>query len=109
MISINGKTYTGNSVTVANGKVMIDGKLADQDGSKEIYITVNGNVENLNIDYCDSLDIGGDCGTVQSTNGDLKIYGNVWGSVTNKNGNIRCGDVGGNVTNKNGNIKKLKK
>lgn len=108
MITINGKSYNGNSVTVINGKVMVDGKPADTSDDKVINIWVNGNIETLDIDYCDSLDIKGDCGTVNTQNSNVKISGNVWGSVESKNGNITCGNVGGSVKTKNGNIKHVK-
>ncbi|MBX9879627.1 MAG: DUF2807 domain-containing protein [Candidatus Obscuribacterales bacterium] len=48
-ISVNGKTYTGNSVSIVNGKVFIDGKPAEDDKSSapkdrnRLQITVPNN------------------------------------------------------------------
>jgi hypothetical protein len=106
MVTINGKTYKGNNVSMINNKVFIDGKevTGDDSDSKVINIKIEGNIETLSIDSCDKLDVIGDCGVVNSKNGNISISGNVNGDVTNKNGNISCGNVSGDVDNKNGNI-----
>lgn len=91
-ITINGRTYTGNNITVNNGKVFIDGKSAD-DGEQgrilevriqgepvsvhsDTAVTVNGNV-NGNVDAGSSVN----CGNVQ-------------GSVK-AGSSVNCGDIGG--------------
>ena len=104
MVTVNGKTYKGNNVSISNNKVYIDGKLENQEDEKVINVVVNGNINTLTIDYCDNLEMVGDCGIVASKNGDVVIKGNVANDVTSKNGNIVCGNVGGNVETKNGNI-----
>ena len=107
MVKINGKTYKGNNVSMINNKIFIDGKEVTDtdDDSKVINIKIEGNIETLNIDTCDKLDVIGECGIINSKNGNVVINGNVSGDVTNKNGNIVCGNVSGDVDNKNGNIK----
>lgn len=106
MIIINGKKYNGNNLTIKGDQVYIDGKLAeDYEDGKNIYITVDGNVDNLEVDNCNDLKITGDAGYVTSKNGNIDIGGNVAGDVINKNGNIKCGNVGGDVENKNGNVR----
>ena len=105
MVTINGKTYKGNNVSVINNEVFIDGKRADQtEDTKVINITIDGKVETLDVDYCDKLEITGDCGNVSSKNGNIQVKGNVSGDVTNKNGNIVCRDVGGDAETKNGDV-----
>lgn len=79
MITINGKTYQGNSVSVVNNVVYVDGKRVDD---KELPKTI------LQID-------------VQGTLGELKTdasvnCGNVTGSVE-AGGSVNCDSVGGNV------------
>ncbi len=48
-ITINNKSYVGNSISIVGNKVYIDGVLQEDD-SKKIYITVQGNIENLDVD-----------------------------------------------------------
>lgn len=106
MININGKSYKGNNVTISNGEVWIDGKLADDINKDEkiINITISANIQKLDIDNCNKLEINGNCKDVTSKNGDIKINGSVDGNVNSKNGNIVCGKVSGDVETKNGNI-----
>lgn len=108
MININGKSYSGDNLSVINGVVYIDGNKVDSTDEKVINISVEGNVDKLEVDSCNSIRVAGDCGTVNSKNGNLSIGGNVGGDVTNKNGNITCSRVGGSVDNKNGNISYIK-
>lgn len=105
MITINGKTYSGNNISISGNKVYIDGKMADNEHDKEINIIVNGNVESLDVDNCNKIQITGDCKTAKTTNGDLDIAGNISGDVSTTNGNVDCQNVHGNVSTKNGNIK----
>lgn len=72
MISINGMTFSGNSVVVSGGKIIIDGKDVTPD-AKSITIQVTGNLELLDVDCCDSIRIKGDVGKCKSTNGNLEI------------------------------------
>ena len=104
MISINGKTYKGNNVSVINGQVYIDGVKKVASEEKVINITIEGDINELKVDVCDKLEVTGNCHTVNSTNGNIQVKGNVSGDVTNKNGNIICKEVGGDATTKNGNV-----
>lgn len=103
MITLNGVTYSGNSLIVSGNKIFIDGKDLTPD-SKTIKIDVNGNVDNLEVDYCESLSIKGDVGSCETTNGNVNISGNVNGNVETTNGNVRCGNISGSVKTRNGNI-----
>ena len=88
-ITINGQTFSGNNVSVVNGKVIIDGKEQELAGDEKVLnITINGN-----------------CGDVELSQGDITVNGNVNGKVYNDQGSIKCGDVGGNVTNNQGSIR----
>ncbi len=108
MIVINGKSYKGNSLQINDNEILIDGRrVDDQEDQKVINITVDGNIDTLNVDSCDKLEITGDCGNVTSKNGDIQISGNIDGDVTNKNGNIMCRNVSGDVETKNGSIQHM--
>ena len=105
MVVINGKKYSGNSVSVMDNKVFIDGKRVDQsDDEKVINIVVEGNINSLEVDSCEKLEVTGNCGNVASKNGNIRINGDVSGDVTNKNGDIDCFNVGGDVSTKNGDV-----
>ena len=78
-VTINGKTYQGNNITINNGNVVIDGRQEDGqlNGVVEIRIT-EGNLDSLTTDA--------------SVN-----CGHVTGTVT-AGGSVNCGSVGGNVS-----------
>lgn len=84
-ITVNGKTYKGNDVSVKNNEIYIDGKLVDK--ATTIEITINGDV-----------------GKIDNGAGDITINGNVTGNVSNDVGDIKCGNVGGNISNDVGDI-----
>lgn len=78
MIIINGKKYNGNSVSIVNNKVYVDGKeQEDLDNIVEKDITIIGNVHDI------------DCHN-------LKVKGNITGDVDCHNLNI-TGDIKGDV------------
>tara|TARA_R110002020_G_scaffold470437_1_gene696362 strand:+ start:353 stop:700 length:348 start_codon:yes stop_codon:yes gene_type:complete len=101
-VTIDGKTFKGNSVCISNGKVTIDG--VDQDGELvgDINVTVNGDcesIENTNGTVtCESAN------RVKTTNGKVFIQGSVSGDVDTTNGDVNCGTVGGSVKTNNGDI-----
>jgi len=74
--------------------------------TKEIHIIVNGNVETLEIGYCNDFQMTGDAGSVKSGSGNIEIYGTITGDVKAGSGNIHCGNVGGSVKTGSGNIRK---
>jgi hypothetical protein len=105
MITINGKTYQGNNLQITGNRVYIDGKPVDQEeDEKTINISVDGDIQTLKVDSCNQIDVTGNCKSVNSTNGNIQVKGNIEGDVVNKNGNIVCRNVSGSVTTKNGNI-----
>lgn len=103
-IIINGNTYSGNSIVVSNGKVIINGKDVTPD-SKEIYIKVEGNIEELKVDSCNKVEIVGDVSNVKTQSGDVEISGNVGGSIQTMSGDVDCGNVGGSISTMSGDVK----
>ena len=103
-ISINGNTYSGNSIVVTNGKVIINGKDVTPD-SKEINIKVDGNIDELKVDVCNKVEITGDVSNVKTQSGDVEISGNVTGSIQTMSGDVDCGTVGGSISTMSGDIK----
>lgn len=108
MININGRTYSGNNIQISNNRVIIDGKdvTGDHKDEKVINISVEGNIESLDVGYCQKISVKGDCGRVKSASGDVKITGNVTGDVSAQSGEIEIGgNVGGSVSTQTGDVK----
>ena len=80
-VTINGKTYRGNNISIQNGTVYIDGKLADDSAPDE-----NGILE---------VQITGDVSLVECDRS-VTVNGNVTGNVQAA-GSVTCDDVGGSV------------
>lgn len=80
-ITINGKTYSGNNISVRNDVVYIDGKIADQAKAKDgiLEVHVEGTLCNVKSDVS------------------VTVNGNVSGNVESGN-YVKCEVVGGNVS-----------
>lgn len=103
-ININGKMYVGKKVTFINNKVYIDGVDTTPD-AKQITISIEGTVENLQMEYCNKIDIKGDVGEVLSTSGDIYVTGNIGKNVRTVSGDVQANDIGGDVTTTSGDVK----
>lgn len=101
-ISINGNSFEGNSISVINGKVIVDGRDVTPE-SVTITIEVQGNVDQLNIGACKSIKIDGGCNDIRSGSGNV-VCGDVSGSVQSGSGDIQCRHVNGNVTTGSGDV-----
>jgi hypothetical protein len=93
MIVINGKTYqAGRNINIVNGRILIDGKLAEENVSGVVEIKVEGDLATLE---CDApVTVNGNVGSL-SAGGSVQCN-DVGGSI-NAGGLINCGDVGGTV------------
>ena len=78
MIIINGVEYSGRSVSITNGQVVIDGVIVTKVPDNVMSVEIKGTIDTLNCD--------------RSVNVNGKIMGNV-----TANGSVNCDDVGGNV------------
>lgn len=87
MIIVNGKRYEGNSIVMNNGRVVIDGNDMTPD-AKEINITIEGNLETLEVDYVKKIVIGGDVNSVRTSSGDVEVGGMIKGNVSTSSGNV---------------------
>lgn len=101
----------GGTITITDGKIMFDGKPIEElnainTDEKVINITIEGNVERLEVDYCTSIKVTGDCKRVKTNNGDIEIGGNVAGDVHTNMGSITCGDIEGDCHTNMGSIYK---
>lgn len=103
-IKINGTIRGNRSVVISGNKVIVDGVDVTPD-SKEIIISVTGDIAELTVDSCDRLLVTGNVTTLKTSSGDVEIRGNVIGSVTTEDGDVEIGgDVGGDITTKGGDV-----
>jgi hypothetical protein len=102
MININNNYHKGKSITIINGKVYIDGKDVTPD-AKEINISVEGNIENLEVDHANAISIKGDINKVKSGSGDISC-GNITGGAQTGSGDIDCGVINGDVQTGSGDV-----
>ena len=108
MININGFTFQyddkNDLISIKNGKVYINGKLQNVEDSKEIAITIDGNVNKLDIDCCNTLSIKGDVASLNNGAGDVEIEGTV-GSVKSGSGDVSVnGSASGNIETGSGDV-----
>ena len=104
IITINGNTFSGSNIIVTNGKVLINGKDVTPD-SKEINISVVGNIEQLKVDACNKVSVEGNVQSISTKSGDVEVSGDVDGSISTMSGDIDCGHVKGSVSTMSGDIK----
>lgn len=110
-ISVNGVTISGlgRSVVIHDGKVIVDGKDVTPADVKEINITINGNVDKVEADACQTISVTGDVGNVKTLSGDITVTGDVKGSVQTMSGDVDCGgSVAGSVSTMSGDVKHRK-
>ena len=93
----------GNNVSIINNKIFVDGKEIGTE-EKEINIIVEGNLDKLEVDCCNSIKVNGVTKDVEVSNGNIAISGDVKGNVNNINGNIIAKVINGNCKTKNGDI-----
>ena len=100
--TINGKTFSGSgqSVSIINGRVFVDGNEVDPEGEAlsgvvEVRI-LEGTIRNLNSDSSITVEKGDVLGSVDARMS-VTVHGNVQGNVgAGQSATIR-GDVGGDV------------
>ena len=103
-IVINGNSYIGSSISISNGKITINGEDVTPD-SKEISISVNGNIDFLQVDACNKVSVVGNVGGVTTKSGDVDISGDVVGGIQTMSGDVDCGNIGGSISTMSGDIK----
>lgn len=102
-IVINGVTYAGNNIVVANGRVTVDGVDNTPGEDKNISIIVHGDINSLKANSCKSLIVEGSVKNLENMNGNVDCE-DVTGSVKAMNGSVHCKNVAGSVEAMNGNV-----
>ena len=102
----NSIQINGSTITRIGNQLIIDGQEIDLNKPQQIInITINGNVENLDVPVLGTVNIQGDCESVEVTNGSINIQGNVSGDVQTINGSIKANSILGKCSTVNGSIK----
>lgn len=103
VIRINGiEVSFGRKVRIENGRVKVDGEDVTPEG-KVIKIEIQGNVDSLMVDSCDTVQVAGDVGSLEVKAGDVTCR-DVSGSVSTMAGEVNCNNVGGSVRTMSGDI-----
>lgn len=106
-ISVSSSNRTSNCLlSVIGNNIILDNEVIGKIEDKVINITIEGNVEELNIDACNTLTVKGSVQSLQLTNGDIIVENSVMGDVKNTNGDIIAKEIKGNVKTTNGDIYK---
>lgn len=105
-VTINGKTFECNgSLSIdGNGNVKINGSNVDTIVEKEISVHVTGCVENLKV-TSGKVTIDGDVeGNVSSVSGGVTVKGDVIGDISTVSGSVKAEKILGKVKTVSGNI-----
>jgi hypothetical protein len=104
MIRINGKTFKGNSVSINNNVVVIDGVVIGTGDEKIINISVEGDLRELSVDHCATLKVSGNVNKLRTTSGDVEITGDVMGDIQTTSGDVECGNVKAGIITTSGDV-----
>lgn len=101
-VTIDGKTFTGRSVTINGDKVIVDG--VEQPGTLvgPINVTVNGSAESVET-TSGTVTVTGSADRVKTMSGDVHC-GDVSGDVGTMSGDVTCGPITGSVKTMSGDI-----
>ena len=103
-VIMNGREYSGRSVTILKNKVFVDGVETTPD-AKEITIKVEGNLDNLSVDCCKDLKVNSNIiSNIVTTSGDVVINKGEVGNITTTSGDVKCKDIIGDVRTVSGDI-----
>lgn len=100
-----------HSMIVNKGKVTINGmSMEDWYGRNEIAIinvTINGNVEKLKMDTCETITVHGDVGDIETMSGKVIVSGDVKGDVETMSGRVKANTIHGDVNTMSGDIERF--
>lgn len=101
-IIINEKSFSGRNVIINNNKVIVDGIDVTPD-TKEINISVEGNINELTVDVCKTININGNVYELQTTSGDVQCN-DVNNGIKTTSGDVECNNVTGNIQTTSGDV-----
>jgi len=104
-IKINGISYQGDNIRINKNKVFVDDVNVTTKNTKEFFIYVDGNINELNSDVVNDIAIEGRVGKLTTTRGDVSVVGHVLGDVKTMSGDVIVAKVTGSIKTLSGNIK----
>lgn len=106
MIRINNNDYAGRSISISGNKIIVDGKdiSGDHRDSKVITINVTGDLDSLDVDYCDKIEINGNVSKARTGSGDINCS-NITNGAQTGSGDIECESINGDVQTGSGDVK----
>ena len=106
MIRINNNDYVGRSISISGNKIIVDGKdvSGDHRDSKVITINVTGDLDSLDVDYCDKIEINGNVNKARTGSGDINCT-NITNGAQTGSGDIECESINGDVQTGSGDVK----
>lgn len=102
-VTIDGKTFSGRSVSIVGNKVVVDGVEQPGELVGPVSVTVNGNAESVE-SGSGRIEVAGSAGRVKTMSGDVHC-GDVTGDVGTMSGDVTCGSIGGSVKTMSGDIR----
>ena len=103
-VIINGKQFTGKNISVADGKIYVDGDAVGDSPDVVFNIEIHGEVETLLVDR-GVIIANGRVGVARTVSGDIECN-DVSGDVRTVSGAVKCGRVEGGVSTVSGDIKR---
>ncbi len=102
----NIKQISGGTISIVNGKIFTNGQAVNEINTDEkvINITIEGDVERLEVDYCKTIKVTGNAKRIHTSCGDIEVGGDVSGDVHTNCGSISCGNVDGDCHTNMGSI-----
>lgn len=103
-VSINGSNYTGHSISIVDGKVIVDGAEQGAISGLQVVVNIVGDPREVST-VSGNINVQGDCGWVRTTSGDIRCH-DVEGNVETVSGDVECMNVSGSVRTVSGDIEK---
>ena len=104
-IIIGNNVFTGCNIHEIGNQLIIDGKTVELGETSKMDITIDGDIDIIDLLCCDKIVINGNVENFRMTSGDVEINGDVCGSVQLTGGEITCKTIKGNASVVRGSIK----
>ena len=100
------RRLVGKNIRIINGKVYCDDDEVKDiiTDDRVINITIEGDVERLEVEHCSTIKVTGSAKRIHTSYGDIEIGGDVDGDVHTNMGDITCGNVEGDCHTNMGSI-----
>ena len=104
-IIIGNNVFTGCNIHEIENQLIIDGKTVELGKTSKMDITIDGDIDIIDLTCCDKIVINGNVENFRMTSGNVEINGDVCGSVQLTGGEITCKTIKGNASVVRGSIK----